>query len=334
MWDKKKTQKKYPEPLLSRPQPPVPFFFFSHPLLNINPRFPSFSRIRALESRTNACDSNSYARLRVRLLSVLVCVCAYVRSRVLPNHSALCLRHTCSSDTHLSVLFYPSASHCSETATPRMQHNGHSLSSRSPPAANIKSVQHNRSQSHDQNQSHSQDQDSDDGNQLQSGDENDLDQDDQDVTRLGKRKRPISVSYVVPRPSSPDLTSPHPMLCHSPSLNPIAPHSSQLISNPAAWVPCSLYPLSHPPLYLPFALFLVFNCPPWALPPCPPNHRRLNPCLPSRTLKLTIQLQDASYASRERLHEVPFLFPPLSLLFSLHLSFPNRPINVSCAARS
>ncbi|KAK1728845.1 fungal-specific transcription factor [Colletotrichum acutatum] len=75
-----------------------------------------------------------------------------------------------------------------------MQHNGHSLSSRSPPAANIKSIQHNRSQSHDQNQSHSQDQDSDDGNQLQSGDENDLDQDDQDVTRLGKRKRPISVS--------------------------------------------------------------------------------------------------------------------------------------------
>ncbi|TIC91902.1 putative transcriptional regulatory protein [Colletotrichum higginsianum] len=77
-----------------------------------------------------------------------------------------------------------------------MQHNGHPLSSRSPPAANTKSIQQqNSTQSHDQSHDQSQnEQDSDDGNQLQSADENDLDQDDQDVTRLGKRKRPISVS--------------------------------------------------------------------------------------------------------------------------------------------
>ncbi|KAJ3946498.1 hypothetical protein N0V92_013342 [Colletotrichum tropicale] len=81
-----------------------------------------------------------------------------------------------------------------------MQHNGgHALSSRSPPAANTTKSLQNLNQ--DQNQSQTQfqtqslnDQDSDDGNQLHSADENDLDQDDQDVTRLGKRKRPISVS--------------------------------------------------------------------------------------------------------------------------------------------
>lgn len=70
-----------------------------------------------------------------------------------------------------------------------MQHNGgHALSSRSPPAANSKPLQ-TQSQSQSLN-----DQDSDEGNQLHSADENDLDQDDQDVTHLGKRKRPISVS--------------------------------------------------------------------------------------------------------------------------------------------
>ncbi|KAF9882472.1 C6 transcription factor [Colletotrichum karsti] len=99
--------------------------------------------------------------------------------------------------THLSVLSSSTLASRS-TATPkerlwppRMQHNGgHALSSRSPPAANTKSLQ---TQAQSQSQSLN-DLDSDDGGQLNSADENDLDQDDQDVTRLGKRKRPISVS--------------------------------------------------------------------------------------------------------------------------------------------
>jgi hypothetical protein len=53
------------------------------------------------------------------------------------------------------------------------------------------------------------DQDSDDG-QFLSADENDHDPDDLESMRLGKRKRPISVSYVVP--PCPALTCPA-LLC-------------------------------------------------------------------------------------------------------------------------